>query len=803
MKQKFLLLVIAMLIAIPCRLSAAITVYLQKPSWSTVYFYAWLSDMNETQLLGAWPGTAMTETVSYDGKQWYSYTFPEQYTDINIIFNSGMDGAQTVDVRNVTETVYFRLNGESGKQITVTDVYGDFEGGSHANAWPEQYAGVMLQGFYWDSFNDTNWKNLTASATELSSYFDLIWVPNSAKAASNPGMGYDPVYWMSNHNSSFGSESELREMIKTYKELGTGIIEDVVVNHRSGATNWTDFPTETYKGVTYEWGPWAICSTDEVKDAAGQERPTGAADTGDDFNGSRDLDHTNSKVRAGIKAYLDYLKNDLGYVGWRYDMVKGYSANYVGEYNKAAGAEFSVGEYWDGYDNITNWIQGTGMNSAAFDFPFKYAVNDAFHGNDFSKLCWKRNGSLDQPAGLIHMDTYTRYAVTFIDNHDTYRNESKMNGDVVAANAYMLSMPGTPCVFLRHWLDHKAEIGQLIDIRKAVGVHNQSEVKVLRADKGCFCAEVTGKNGKLAVKIGPEMYTPAGYSDNQLKASGNGYAVWTSVDIVKPEVTMSPEPGVYEGGTKVTLDVKGIDDVDKAVIIYTLDGSVPTIDNGEQVKPGFTLNITEKTVIKAVVAMNGSVVSRVYEGEYRTEIKPITVYLEQPAWSTVNFYSWDENGDRLIGDWPGMSITDTKQLNGKTWYYHTFPVEYTMINIIFNNGTDQTVDITNVTDDVYYRLNGTSGKTITVTDVTDEMTSGIEDIVSFEAVYVYPNPVAETLNVNSSEVKTVEVYSIGGSRVMYGNETNTLDVSGLCSGMYLYNIVLDNGDVVRGKFVKK
>ncbi|MDE6130696.1 MAG: alpha-amylase, partial [Muribaculaceae bacterium] len=169
----------------------------------------------------------------------------------------------------------------------------------HAGAagWPASYEGVMLQGFYWDSFTDTRWTNLESQADELSQYFSLIWVPQSAKAASNPGMGYDPVYWFSNYTSSFGNEAQLRSMINTFKDKGTGIIADVVVNHRSGVSNWTNFPKETWNGKTYQLGPEHICSTDEVRNAAGQATPTGAPDTGEDFDGSRDLDHTNATVQ--------------------------------------------------------------------------------------------------------------------------------------------------------------------------------------------------------------------------------------------------------------------------------------------------------------------------------------------------------------------------------------------------------------------------------------------------------------------------------------------------------------------------
>ena len=38
-----------------------------------------------------------------------------------------------------------------------------------AQGWPANYSGVMLQGFYWDSYLDSKWTNLEAQAPELSS----------------------------------------------------------------------------------------------------------------------------------------------------------------------------------------------------------------------------------------------------------------------------------------------------------------------------------------------------------------------------------------------------------------------------------------------------------------------------------------------------------------------------------------------------------------------------------------------------------------------------------------------------------
>lgn len=313
-------------------------------------------------------------------------------------------------------------------------------------AWPENYEGVMLQGFFWDSYDDTKWTNLESQADEIGEYFRLIWIPNSAWCGSTRNMGYMPQYWFTNHKSAFGSEEELRSMIATYKEKGTGIIADVVVNHRNGVTGWYDFPEEEWNGRKWSIGLDGICSNDEMANQPGQPKPTGAKDTGDNFDGCRDLDHTNANVQDNVKNYCKFLLEDLGYAGFRYDMVKGYGGEYTKIYNEYSRPTYSVGEYWDGsISAVTAWIDKTGKQSAAFDFPVKYRINSAFANNNMVYLV--QSG---QPAGLLSKPEYRRYSVTFVDNHDTYRDGSKFNGNVIAANAYILCSPGTPCVFLPH-----------------------------------------------------------------------------------------------------------------------------------------------------------------------------------------------------------------------------------------------------------------------------------------------------------------------------------------------------------------
>ena len=132
--------------------------------------------------------------------------------------------------------------------------------------WPKNYEGVMLQGFSWDSFVDTQWTNLERQADEMKGYFDLIWVPQSGNCNSSYNqMGYTPVYYF-DQNSSFGTEAQLRSMIKAYNKRNIGIIADVVVNHRDVLGkdgSWVDYPAEVYKGVTYQMQPTDICKDDD------------------------------------------------------------------------------------------------------------------------------------------------------------------------------------------------------------------------------------------------------------------------------------------------------------------------------------------------------------------------------------------------------------------------------------------------------------------------------------------------------------------------------------------------------------
>lgn len=218
-------------------------------------------------------------------------------------------------------------------------------------------------------------------------------------------MGYMPYYYF-NQNSSFGTEAELRSLITKFKAAGIGAIADVVINHRN-TEGWYTFPAETYKGVTYQMQSTDICKNDDGGTTATQAATNGVSlsnnnDEGEDWDGCRDLDHKSANVQKIIKAYLKYLKDDLGYTGFRYDMVKGFDGSHVADYNDATGVEYSVGEYWDGNDKIESWINRTNKKSAAFDFQFRYNVRDAIGVRDNKIVAAPNWTKLNSEYNLMH-----------------------------------------------------------------------------------------------------------------------------------------------------------------------------------------------------------------------------------------------------------------------------------------------------------------------------------------------------------------------------------------------------------------
>ena len=386
---------------------------------------------------------------------------------------------------------------------------------------------VLLQGFHWNSarYSNPNWYN-----TLLNNVSDLkgmgithVWFPPPSDSGAVEG--YMPRQ-LNNLNSKYGSSAELTNVVRAFTNNGIKAVADVVVNHRVGTTGWSDLTNPN-------WTTWAIVNNDECNCGLGN------ADSGDGFGAARDLDHRNvGEVQNGITTWLNSTIKPVGFSGLRFDYVKGFGASYAGQYANAFGAEFCVGELWTDLNlndvnphrqAIMNWINGTNNSCGAFDFTTKGLLNDALANGSY----WRLKDAQGKPQGALGW--WPAMSVTFVDNHDTGPSESCGSGQnhwpvpcgaVMQGYAYILSHPGIPTVYYPHIYNWglKTPIAALMAARKAAGVHSTSAVAIQQATQGLYAAIITGSTRQLAMKIGPNSWSPgAGWT---LQTSGTNYAVW-------------------------------------------------------------------------------------------------------------------------------------------------------------------------------------------------------------------------------------------------------------------------------------
>lgn len=461
---------------------------------------------------------------------------------------------------------YIKLSIEAGDILYVGPA-GDCGGGDpgYSGSAPGQCPDVMLQAFYYESTTDkghgrTKWidhlnGNNGSSAEEIGKWFDLVWLPPMSK--SEGGMGYHPVNY-GNLDSDWGTNTKLKQLIGTLHENGARVVADIVINHAGAQEGWCNF--KSYNFGTY--GTFTpdgdyICNTDEMNTSAPTTAcrgyATGNADDGygseANYASARDWDHTNADVQNMFKAYLNWLRNEIKVDGFRYDYCKGFKNTHINDYNAASKAYFSVMEYWDGdLGTLQYHLNEAGKNTTTFDFNMKYnAFNSGVASDNYCAL---------KGAGLPGAG-WARYSVSFVDSHDTYQRNSDSefcgNGNsmtvcpdkIKQCYAYMLSMPGVPCVFWPHWVTFKDELKPMINARYKTGIHSESNVSD-ECGNGYYKATITGKNGEIRLLVGPNSgynSTPSGYT---LAGKGVNYGVYYKTTSARGDKDKERQP-IVEG----------------------------------------------------------------------------------------------------------------------------------------------------------------------------------------------------------------------------------------------------------------
>jgi alpha-amylase len=442
---------------------------------------------------------------------------------------------------------------------------------------------VMLQGFYWESYRHGDakfpqygtkrWYVIVKENADAlrDGRFDLVWLPPPCWCGERSA-GYNPKQlWK--FDNSYGSFDQHRAALEALLKAGVEPVADIVINHRDGETGWADFKNP-------DWRLDTICRSDEVftskdspfkdtpedKRGAEEEKPTEYTQHGGtcyQYGSFRDIDHTNKQVRRDIIKYLLSLKS-LGYRGWRYDMVHGYHARRVANYNRRTEPTFSVGEYdWSAQGEMRGWSWWSATkagdlrtSSNVFDFTTMFTLK----GNKGNyKALYGYGFGLGLMGDTTDGKDWKQRAVTFLENHDTgYRtNEDDTpqqdhkfdsfanNWEVEQGYAYVLTHPGVPCVYWKHYFDWggvlREKIKALVNARKVAGVHSGSKLYVQNnaGYKGVYAARVVGSKGDLYVRVGgsDDDWQPShsNYKDYREYARGAGWKVWVGLP-------QNPEP---------------------------------------------------------------------------------------------------------------------------------------------------------------------------------------------------------------------------------------------------------------------
>ncbi len=454
---------------------------------------------------------------------------------------------------------------------------------------------VMLQGFYWESYRhghpnrfpdygEKRWYELVEeqAGTIRAGRFDLIWLPPPSWAGDTSA-GYNPKEYY-NLNNSYGSFEEHREMLEALLNNGVEPVADIVINHRDGSQGWADFSNPA-------WGTWAITRQDEAftnpasevfatpvdQRGAEEESPgeyAGHGGTTYGYGSFRDIDHSNATVRRDIIRYLLQLKS-MGYRGWRYDMVHGYHARNIALYNRASHPTFSVGEYdWDKHAAQRGWVWHSATSpgdlataSSVFDFTGFFTLKD----NKGRYTAWYGYGNGIGMAGdTTDGIAWKNRAVTFLENHDSgyrtnedgtpqphHEHDNFLNDwQVEQGYAYLLTHPGVPTVYWKHYFDWgedlREKIKALINARKVAGLHAGSTLYTQNnaRSSGVYAARVVGRHGDLYVRIGGSDadWQPhySDYRDYREYAGGTGWKVW---------VGLPANPALRQAALKAPLPV--------------------------------------------------------------------------------------------------------------------------------------------------------------------------------------------------------------------------------------------------------
>lgn len=342
---------------------------------------------------------------------------------------------------------------------------------------------LFLQAFWWDYWN-SNYPNGWANyLTEMAPRFkelgvDAIWIPPTIKNQGQNGVGYAPFdhydlgdkYQKGFLKTRVGDKDELLRMIAVMKANGIDVIQDIVLNHATGAGSAfgsggqdpaaiDDGSTQRYKNFRYvsyatparnetaanylsrsgrfakNWqnfypNPGNVCCTNPINSVWwGPDVSYEANAFGLSSNASYNPAQYTEYMRTEMRNWLIWNKKQMGWDGVRLDAVKHFP-NYItedylwnlqfGSLWASGGADmFAVGEWVGGAGELDAWAAAVQNRAGTFDFALRNALTGIISGN----------GNFDLGTVPNFQQQNRGRTVPFVNNHDTFRPRLTSQGN--------------------------------------------------------------------------------------------------------------------------------------------------------------------------------------------------------------------------------------------------------------------------------------------------------------------------------------------------------------------------------------
>lgn len=244
-------------------------------------------------------------------------------------------------------------------------------------------------------------------------------------------------------DEAFGSEEDLKEMIKEAHDAGIRVMLDAVFNHSgSGFAPWQDVLKKGPDSEYYDWffvNEWPF---DQKK----WDTRDGKIYSFAFASGMPKLNTNHPKVVAYFTELCSYWLREWGIDGIRFDVGNEISHSFLKqlrmELKKINPEVYLLGEIW--HDSLS-WLMGDEYDSV-MNYPFSQSINDFYVDKTMTA---KEFEYAVTRCYHMYSQQVNRVLFNLLDSHDTERLFTRVGniGAFFQQLAILFTMEGSPCIY--------------------------------------------------------------------------------------------------------------------------------------------------------------------------------------------------------------------------------------------------------------------------------------------------------------------------------------------------------------------